>query len=565
MSQIDSVYLVWASKVFQILRAVHELDDVTGVIKPSLSEITCAIYTDAINETLLEPGCLSLAELHLALDDNYGFKVVDQFSQKFLDDHCQELEFQIDARCACLVEIVETKNKHRLRYKPRSKTVSSFMVQYLHRTAKDFLEHPTRWSEVLDRTQEISFSPCFSLMRSHYLLLHRVLQDPRYQFKEHSLGTECIRAAASNILGLASCLDAEGKFGRRELSLLYDLKQTFDLEETLGGTELERNDGIMFQRSIIPPKLKNGIMSCALMLNLSEFISAQLQDAFNHEDDPTNRETTCTILLHDLVDKFCSISGTAPPTFNLRLVSALIRNGADVNYEPSSDTETINTWKIFLSTAIVYTYPEARYQALKPDALALMELFLSAGADPNIFKSYSCLSVEDFFEEYVRPIYTEAVHQPQINAVQNLWSRKTEISPTNITDQTSSSQTSRPPRLLLSQPADEAEDLDPPNSTFRTSMEADAPKKQTWLRRTIIALKSKWLQNTPAPTSPSQLTLRRGATWRNTDPRIEEAFVTEGSLASLYSIVCTTLRNVVAIFQKYDIGLLTTRYVELQL
>ncbi|KAK0118368.1 hypothetical protein ONS95_012656 [Cadophora gregata] len=130
MSQIDEAYLVWASKTFQLRRTAPQ------VIIPKEFNV-------------VEQGCLTLAELYYALDEDLDSQAVTQMNQNELEKISRETEYHITARCACLLEITKAHRK------------SECHVQYLHRAAKDFLEESPRWETVLNHTNGSEFNPWF--------------------------------------------------------------------------------------------------------------------------------------------------------------------------------------------------------------------------------------------------------------------------------------------------------------------------------------------------------------------------------------------------------------------
>ncbi|KAH6719510.1 hypothetical protein BKA61DRAFT_472972, partial [Leptodontidium sp. MPI-SDFR-AT-0119] len=128
VDQIEPVYDIWASKAFQLLWATRQI---------------------AIPTTFkaLPYNVLTIAELYLALDERLRGAAVEQMTQTELDTACRETEYHITARCACLLEVT------------RAPRMSDGKVQYIHRTAKDFLEEPSRWAAVLAQTKNTNFDP----------------------------------------------------------------------------------------------------------------------------------------------------------------------------------------------------------------------------------------------------------------------------------------------------------------------------------------------------------------------------------------------------------------------
>jgi hypothetical protein len=143
MSHIESAHLIRASKSFLIARAAREV------------KIPKRLINRQLDSKQLQ-GSVSLRELYFALNKSLTGKGVETMSQEVLDNKCGETECHIIARCACLSEVIKAKDQ--------SETTSSALVQYLHRTARDFLEGRDRWSEILDRIRNILFDPYWYMM-----------------------------------------------------------------------------------------------------------------------------------------------------------------------------------------------------------------------------------------------------------------------------------------------------------------------------------------------------------------------------------------------------------------
>jgi hypothetical protein len=91
-----------------------------------------------------------------------GFAVQNLTSEEF-GTRYEDIEVQLAARCAGLLEASNVRDGY------RSKAIGpGSLVQYFHRTTKDFLEKEEIWSEILMRTNA-DFNPNFALMRASYV------------------------------------------------------------------------------------------------------------------------------------------------------------------------------------------------------------------------------------------------------------------------------------------------------------------------------------------------------------------------------------------------------------
>jgi hypothetical protein len=147
---IEPIYLHWVSKAFQILRANHTLINGprsmpdwrrTGVSPLSLRGFYLAMNTEGDIETIrkLNPSQLPV----LILDYN-------------------DMVLRLTARCAGFLEVPVVSH-----CEPRTTS----LVQYFHRTARDFLESKATWSKLLLQTAGTDFDANVALMRSSMMSL----------------------------------------------------------------------------------------------------------------------------------------------------------------------------------------------------------------------------------------------------------------------------------------------------------------------------------------------------------------------------------------------------------
>ena len=148
MGRIEPVYLVWASKTFQLLRTSRELN--TKPFGTPLSLDTGAA---------LGVSPLSVFALYLALNPEIDVaKSREVATQMDINARCHETQVHLTARCAGLLEITLPRG--------RESTWQDSLVQYLHRTVRDFLETDEHWSGLLVHTARTDFDPFVSMMKS---------------------------------------------------------------------------------------------------------------------------------------------------------------------------------------------------------------------------------------------------------------------------------------------------------------------------------------------------------------------------------------------------------------
>jgi hypothetical protein len=300
-----------------------------------------------------------------------------------MNKRCKEMEFHINARCACLLEVAKAKNKREV--------TSTSKVQYLHRTARDFLEHEERWNEVLERTRDTSFDLNYSMMRCYYFMLHWVCRgDGNPSISERRL--KRLRTTALQVLLFASLVDADGKFHAQEVRMLDDIKEK--LQSLF--IYLDDGRGMTWLAPAEPISTKPSIIICALVLNLSTYMAAKLRNL--HNRDVEAARMACTRMLHNHVHRV-NFTQALPP-MNLKIASLLLEFGASVN-DKDDQYPRMSIWEAYLDHAFNNLTSGQRDPA--PDFAQIMERFLSSGADPHARVQH--LSLSGFFDTYVRPNY----------------------------------------------------------------------------------------------------------------------------------------------------------------
>ncbi|KAE8447050.1 hypothetical protein EG329_011185 [Mollisiaceae sp. DMI_Dod_QoI] len=149
--QIKPVYLEWASKAFQIKRRSTQLqsDPFQKLDRNSES-------ADGVSE-------LRVGSLYLALANNDDIHTMSSMSDAALAAACEDTYVHLAARCAGLLEVSIF---------PKEAVLSpGDRVIYMHRTARDFLEQPTQWANILSWVDPLAFSANFAMMKASINLL----------------------------------------------------------------------------------------------------------------------------------------------------------------------------------------------------------------------------------------------------------------------------------------------------------------------------------------------------------------------------------------------------------
>lgn len=151
MSQIEPIYLDWASKAFQIMRASQALSS-DPFRKCSNSTRSSSSTTNGDSGT----SPLTIAALFLALEEESDIDVIRPMTDGQVDMICEDTQIHLTARCAGLLEVGEAMGDIR----------QDSQIRYMHRTARDFLEQNDQWTKILSYTTPALFSPHFAMMKS---------------------------------------------------------------------------------------------------------------------------------------------------------------------------------------------------------------------------------------------------------------------------------------------------------------------------------------------------------------------------------------------------------------
>ncbi|KAN0102275.1 hypothetical protein V8E51_012785 [Hyaloscypha variabilis] len=225
-AQIEPCYIPWASKVFQIFRVVRELGSTPF---PKLARNSDQRFAST------STGSISIWELYLATDESLDTHTVGAISKDAMGFECERTVVHLTARCACFLEIVPT-----IRHQKDQRPGSDFTIQYLHRTARDFLEERRRWANLVAHTECTEFNPYVSLLKSCHLDLHWIFRN---NSSAHSWQT-----AASNAMIYASYADQHTISHHTQILVLDDINNIIT-----SNTDCHAPWGTQLDRELVSP------------------------------------------------------------------------------------------------------------------------------------------------------------------------------------------------------------------------------------------------------------------------------------------------------------------------
>lgn len=253
---IAPVYTKWVSMAFQVVRLARELssnpfgdgfDTPNGVIP------------------------LTISSLYFALDKSVKYAVVKKMTHKDLAEKCVAMSTQMTARCAGFLELSRSNNEAGVQ-------PSSF-VQYLHRTARDFVEGPNHWPKVIADTAETPFDPSVVMMKSYLCSLNISCRaataiEPKWNLSQEPE----IRELAITLMIYASYADAQAKTHDLQIKTL----DIFDNLMTRHLAKIETDEGVLHWSNDLYTREVNdaqvtSLLELATLFNLTGYVDQKIE------------------------------------------------------------------------------------------------------------------------------------------------------------------------------------------------------------------------------------------------------------------------------------------------
>jgi hypothetical protein len=241
---------------------------------------------------------------------------VEQFQLQY-----EENSVKLTARCAGFLEVSNA---------PGESVMGPIsLVQYFHRTAKDFLESEEVWPQILLWTKNTDFSPSVALMRS-CLWSIKVQISLNAAFFHKSIHRE-VEASAHAVGFMTYALDAELESpSRATQTALFDQMSDLIIEH-------DKNRKWLYER--IPYfQGKSSFLELTVLFGLAGYVRDTLKKL-----PKTQLEITATSLLRFGLQRVDTIGRIPCPT--LRLISLLLDLGADVRENHTALIRTIQDAK----------------------------------------------------------------------------------------------------------------------------------------------------------------------------------------------------------------------------
>ena len=318
--------MVWASKAFQITRAVREFcsEDSAGPIRRDKGSTP-----------------LSILMLHLALENSDQMYIVfeghEDLTPEVLDNACADAKVRVTARCAGFLEVPTFERNG-----------ASSQIEYLHRTSRDFLEKKEVWSRLLNETAQSGFDAHRAMLHAQIRwlsiclsqtvmyqridgIVHRAMLHARY-----TVDNDDVDVSGEQItLTTASLVDELDALMNRENEIYDSLTHwTHSFSHDIYGTPLE-----------LPPGLE--LAGYAALYGLHRYVESKISDAFDIQlsssetetielEQTTWTKTAASNILHAILryTQYHTSNDSSIPLVRPNTVIALLNLGADPNYAP---------------------------------------------------------------------------------------------------------------------------------------------------------------------------------------------------------------------------------------
>jgi hypothetical protein len=304
------VYLPWASRAVQILRCNGTL---CNVLQKASEE-------DHFAERL-SPKPITISEFSLAMNETHDILSIQNLTPREFQLYCEDTKVRLISRCAGFLEVSNTHGA--------SIVGLTSLVQYFHRTAKDFLESEEIWTKLLSQTAQTEFNPNVAMMRSClYGIKLRIAFSPNTL--QSFLGSGAPRYVA-RFMAYAIVADSHTKSRDYQTSLIDELSNL-----TAGRTARE------WLRDLRPySRLPGGFLEVSALWGLPGYV----RDTFEKKDE-MERATISTSLLQLILSEDVFPSEKLPSPIP-EMVSLLLDFGADVGkiwVSPSRALESVRRY-----------------------------------------------------------------------------------------------------------------------------------------------------------------------------------------------------------------------------
>jgi hypothetical protein len=367
LHHIGPIYLPWASKAFQIVRAAHQLGtrpfESSSELRNGFPPLTLGIMLLATCE---EPDLATLS-------------MTSRLNENALSD----LTVHLIARCAGMLEVLVNNSNEDIG--------PEHLVVYLHRTVRDFLEKPAHWADLLSHTADTKFNPYVSLLKAHVIKVQIHIESHSPRLSKRKDRTR-VRELARHVMMCAY---------RANMDTETHDTQTITLD---------------YFNELLVPLAKKEDHWCHIMARLnagiqpsSFFEIAALYNLTGYIGHNRSKVRNPSKLLHTLLPRWEWSAEDTIPIPTVEMASLLLRNGADPNFEYRGCSTWFNSlWYVFDS----FQKKDQNSRSTQLSYVQIMKELVSYGADPTMqlfthFKNsgLTSYSTVEIISRHVKPLF----------------------------------------------------------------------------------------------------------------------------------------------------------------
>lgn len=355
LQRVPSRYKEGMSQMFQLLRSNIELQ--SSWMRPGTARMQVVIT--------VQP--LTASGLHFALLDDKTVLQADtgQFTVEEASVQIASIDAKIKSHCAGLIELSaaddytqEAKSEDNSSRLDNTHNWDDPKVQFIHRSVTEYLWKEDVWNTIRAQTNHLEFHTLLATLRSLVMLAKKCLYG--YQFKAARAGNVEPWALVGVALEVAYQLEEDQDKAQTDL---------LDALETALTTRCGADWWNTFQKDYQEVPWQENFLAFTVDYGLWRYVQARLQKHGRKATQKSGRP---------LLDYACKPESTywrgeLLRGTDVRIVEALLQNGADPNLMFNGFTPWQSTWYKGWGSV-----PASRL-------LPVLEVLLAYGADPNAY------------------------------------------------------------------------------------------------------------------------------------------------------------------------------------
>jgi hypothetical protein len=287
---------------------------------------------------------------------------------------CDKTMIHLIARCAGLLEIP--------RFEQRGLNAP---VQFLHSTARDFLETNGIWDEMNRHANKVSFDPRSAMLKATVLSVTLDLQGQLTTPMHKTLNN------VKEAMLWAYYLDINGTTNETDIAVLEVLDRVMTQwvdrrDARKSRKQTERSHWSRYLIDSFRHEQHIGMISFAILYGLTFYVRTKVPRLLNPviTKEDTNPDTLYAEVDHNLPSKLLHTLLTCEDGWELpwerpAMVSTLLSLGADPNYSTDNPAHEITPWSYMLRLCALQKEYKTVSVRIRPSFVTIMQQLVAAG------------------------------------------------------------------------------------------------------------------------------------------------------------------------------------------